>query len=86
MYTKTLVSLINVCNPMKSPDPYGPINVKPAGGGRAEGGDLTFLRKCWSNSLLTGQYFPLNVPKLPTQGSMLKSNVSEVHWLFIASL
>ena len=42
---------------------YAPINVKPAGGcrgwgGRAWGGDLTFLKILQTNSLPTGKSLP----------------------------
>ena len=48
---------------------YAPINVKLAGGGgRAWGGDLTFLKKLQSNSLPTGKSFQPNAAKFPQPG------------------
>ena len=45
-----------------------PINVKPAGGDRAWGGDLTFLKNLPSNSLPPGKSFQSNATKFPHPG------------------
>ena len=45
-----------------------PINIKPAGGGRAWGGDLTFFKNLPSNSLPTGKSFQSNATKFPHTG------------------
>ena len=47
---------------------YAPINLKPAGGGKAWGGDLTFFKNLPSNSLPTGKPFQSNAQKLPHPG------------------
>ena len=47
---------------------YAPINVKPAGGGRAWVGDFTFFKALPSNSLHTGKSFQSNATKFPHHG------------------
>ena len=51
---------------------YAPINVKPAGGGRVWGEDLTFFKNLPSNSLPTGKSFQSNATKFPHPGLAIK--------------
>ena len=50
-----------------------PFNVKPAGGGRAYDGILTFSKKLLSNSLPRGKNVRSNVTEIPRPGNDLWS-------------
>jgi len=59
---------------------YAPINLKPGGwgGGRAWGGDLTFLKNLPSNSLPTGKPFQSNAQTFLLPGRHIAVNHSQV--------